>query len=105
MPIIAAIRESINKRRDSRIINCLREFGIMTETELQARTAIPMNALRSRLEFLAEHEQVSHAARHLATQPNSCWKIHHPPVTVARKQQRTEYHHYYFSDPRAKGAA
>ena len=59
MRILDAITEYINKRRDAKIINCLRDHEVLTLTELQLRTDIRVNTLQTRLQILAEKKLVT----------------------------------------------
>lgn len=74
MLVVAALREHINKRRDIKIIDCLRDHGAMTESDLQKRTGIALSALRHRLYLLHHSGWVSQEFHSTM----SVWKIHHP---------------------------
>ncbi|HXY13532.1 MAG TPA: winged helix-turn-helix transcriptional regulator [Terriglobales bacterium] len=75
--IVSKLLWRISHRRDGKILACLREYGTMSEVDLQRRTAITVNKLRRRLEFLAQHELVR---KQVNPSLEPVWKIHHPRV-------------------------
>jgi len=76
MRLLAEIRDRIERRKDSEIILCLRDFGAMPEAELRVRTAIKLSFLQTRLERLAEHGLVA-SQLESTPEPRRTWRIHH----------------------------
>jgi len=71
MHIIKQLRDQFNVRVDTKIIECLQIHGLMTEPELQRRTAISARKLQSRLERLADTGSVRFDVT------SGRWRIYH----------------------------
>ena len=77
MHIIKQLRDQFNVRIDAKIIECLQIHGLMTDSELQRRTAISASRLQSRLERLADIGSVRFDIN------SGRWRIYHQSQSYA----------------------